>query len=661
MGPGVTFAYLVGALVVKALGARAEKVGLDAKDARPGRLALFLGVQLAASFMNPWFHEGALYPVLVVLRAGKDWSSGGLYMRIVELQSPFQAALSGVFEVVVLKAAIAAAVVGYALSLGEKKARLEHLVAAILLVGSAWSYLRNLPFAALGLSLPIAHGCAALGRRLGARREPLRWVALASLACAALITARAALADELHGNSQYVARAGLGFSDFLRYDEACDFLDRSPPAGNLFNNFGAGHFLLFKRDRKSPLPYICGNTELYPGKFLVEYHDIVSAKIPYGPIFAERNITDALLDHRVEVSRELIAAFAQDPAWRLVYADGHCVDYRKVDASTPPAVDLDAFAKSYVFKDTTEDDFPLTRALRKIGILPRREPIPIEKLHVACLLDTLGRRDQALELAKQALAERPDLPAVLYILASLEWRTNPKDAETHALEFAKLAPNDPHGFAVAGQAAQARHDYALAASYFEKALAIDPGFTVAQVNVLASYLAQEPPDLVALKRALARPGIPEDLHAFYEGHAFAIDNRPADAEKSFREACSKHPGFFVPAHWELARCLGRRGAFADERAELEQVVKALPRDGGAWLDLGVARAHAGDRRDGADALEIAATLLPRDARPLVERGLIAVDDGDRATAERCYAEANARAPHSRDVLRLQARLNEMPK
>ncbi|MEZ0229129.1 MAG: hypothetical protein ACAI25_10930, partial [Planctomycetota bacterium] len=411
MGPGVTLAYLIGQTVLRALGPRAERAGLETTNVRPGRFGLLLGVQLGASFLNPWFHEGALYPVLVLLRAGKDWKSGGLYMRIVELQSPFGASVSGVFEVVVLKLAIGAAVVGFVLSLTEKKARLEHLVAAIILVGSASSYIRNLPFAAVGLALPIAHGLAALARRLGKSADVVRWLALASLSVTSLIMTRAALADQLHGNSQYVARAGLGFSDFLRYDDAVAFLESSKPAGNIFNNFGAGHFLIFARDRKAPLPYICGNTELYPGKFLVEYHDIVNGRIPYGPLFAERNITDALLDHRVEVSRELIATFHADPEWRLVHADGHCVIYRKVDAKTPPAVDLARFAKEYKFTDTTRDEFTLTRALRAVGVLPKREPIPIEELHVACLLETLGRTDDALALARRACEERPDMPA----------------------------------------------------------------------------------------------------------------------------------------------------------------------------------------------------------------------------------------------------------
>jgi tetratricopeptide (TPR) repeat protein len=641
MGPGVTLAYLLGQAGLAALGpGAAARIGLDATNARPGRFLLLLGAQLAALLVNPSGVDGALYPLLIVFRASKDWGSGGLFMRIVELQSPFSAALSNVFEVVLLKVAIVAAALGFALSLAERRARLEHALAAIFLAGSATSYVRNLPFAAIGLSLPIAHGLAALARRFE-RRDALRSLALGAVALTALAVARASFADELHENSQYVARAGLGFSDFLRYDDAVSFLERSPPKGNIFNNFGAGHFLIFARDKESPLPYICGNTELYSDAYLVEYHDIVRGEKPFAPIFAARNITDALLDHRVEVSRDLIAAFASDPAWRLVHLDGHCVVYRKVDADTPPAVDVGAFIKSHAFDDTTRDPFVVTRALRKLGVIPELRPIPIEKLHLACLLDTIGRTGEALALAREAREERPDFPAAFYVLGSLEWRTDPRAAEKDGLEFARISSEPARGYTIAGQAALVLGDAKRAAAYFERALAVDPGFQLAQEDLLQAYLREEPPDTVALRRALASPLVTPDLKAFYEGQALNEDGRLADAEACYRKAIGAREGF-AQAHWELGRCLFRRHAVAEARDELERVVKTLPRDGGAWYDLGGIQLAAGDRRAGRDSLEIAAQLRPRDPLPFVELGKSWLAEGDRARAEQAARDALAR-------------------
>ncbi len=657
MGPGVTFAYLVAQAVGRALGSRASRLGLETTDTRPGRVALLLGLQLAVSFLNPNFHEGALYPVLVLLRAGGDWGTGGVYMRIVELQSPFSAGLATTFPVVFLELSIVAALLGFALSVAEKRARLEHAALALLLLGSASSYLRNLPFAALGLALPTAHGLAALGRRLGTSRERARLAALVATTVLALVAARASLSDQLDANAQYVARAGLRFSDFLRYDEAVAFLDSSPPKGKLFNNFGAGHFLIFARDRKPPLPYICGNTELYPRKFLVDYHDVVSGREPYGPAFARDGITDALLDHRVEVSRELIARLQEDPGWRLVHADSHCVLYRKVDETTPPPVDLALLAKSFPFVDTTRDDFALTRALRAVHLLPPREPVPLEKLHVACLLDTLGRSEDALALARAARDERPDYPPALYIVASLEWRTDAVAGEKDALVFARLYPTSPYGFAIAGQAALRQGDPRRAAHHFEKALEIAPSMELAQEMVLAAYIAEKPPDTVSLRRALAGSAVRDDLRAFYEGQAFAVDGRLDEAEKRYRDAIAIRSSF-TQAHYELARVLHNRHAFPEARDEFEKVVRAWPRDGQAWLDLGIARRDAGDVPGAKDALALAKLLRPRDPAPLVALGYLALDEHDRDGALRYAQEALGRDPRSVQAKGLFSRAQE---
>jgi tetratricopeptide (TPR) repeat protein len=658
LGPAVGAIYLIAALAGRALGPRASCLGLDASDVRPARAATFLGVQLAASFVNPFFHEGALYPILIVLRASKDWSSGGLYMRIVELQSPFTAALADVFEVKVLKLMIALAVLGAAVSLRRRRARLEHLLAAALLTATAWNYLRNVPFAALGLVLPIAQGAASLGELLAARASRrVRSGAAAAIAVVALVSGRAALANELHENASYDARAGLGFSDFLRYDEAVSFLERSPPRGNYFNNFGAGHFLIFARDRTKPLPYICGNTELYPGSFLVQYHEIVRGDVPFAPAFEKAGITDALLDHRVEVSRELILAMARDPAWRLVHLDSHCLLFRKVDAATPPAVDLAAVASRFTATDEGEDRFALTRALRAIGLLPAWRAAPLERLHMACILDTLGRPDDGLALARAAYALRPDWPPSLYVLCGLERRVDPKAAEAHALELARLLPGAPYPHVSAGLAALQCSDpgrAVRAVHHFEDALEVDPGFALAQEDLMDAYVREDPPDLVGLKRGLASPLLSDASRAYYEGQIADFEGRADRAEDAYRRAATLRPSL-TWAHYYLGKYLFRRGAFAEARAEYERVLAAVG-DGEAWYNVGMARLAAGDRPAGKAALEQAALLRPKDPQVLVALGTAALEDGDRPAARRWAEAARRLDPTSVQVRQLESDL-----
>ncbi len=635
MGPAITLTYVLAQLVLRIAGPAAERGGLETTGVRPGHFALLLFLQLGVSLVNPFFLEGALYPVLILFRTGQDWQKGGLYLKIVELQSPFSAALSNIFEVVLLKVAIVSALVAFGLSLAERRARLEHALAALLLAGSGSLYLRNVPFAAIGLAFPIAHGVAALGRRLAEKRAELaRNVALASVALSSLFLARASFADELHANAKYVARAGLGLSDFVRYDEATAFLDSARPAGNMFNSFGAGHYFIFEREDRAPLPYICGDTELYPGDFLREYHDVLFGEKPFGPILALRGITVALLDYRVEVPRELIVGFQNDPEWRLVHVDGHCVIFMKVGPDTPPAVDLGALARSFPFVDTTRDRFSVTRALRRIGVLPPLEPVPLEKLHVAYLLDTLGRTQDALVLARSARDERPDYAPTYCILAGLEWQTDPAQARKDAELFERKVPSSPYGPFLAGQSALVVGDTKTAASCFERALELDPGFATAQDELLQAYLREK--DFVKLRRAASSPLVAPDLRAFYEGQADKEDEHFADAERRFQEAISIRASF-SQAHWEYARLLFRRNAFKEAVAQFEEAARLLPRDADAWLELGLARHKLGDRPGGDDACEFASALEPKNPRALLAIGWAALDAGDRERASR-YAK-----------------------
>jgi tetratricopeptide (TPR) repeat protein len=671
LGPALALVYAAAQGVLRVLGpARARKLGLDAEGARPGRALVFLLVLSLASLVNPYFLEGALYPVLVLLRTGRDWRSAGLYMRIVEVQSPFTAALANVFEIKLLKAEIAAAVLALGVSLARKRARLEHAFAAALLAATAVSYLRNVPFAAVGLALPLAHGLGELARLLTEKRPALvasaRVAVLAGVGGLSVLAARAALADELHENAQYDARAGLGFSDFLRYDEAVAFLDASPPRGNLFNNFGAGHFLIFARGEREPLPYICGNTDLYPADpFLVEYHDVISGRGDHEAVFEKAGITDVLLDHRVEVSRELIVALVQDPRWRLVHLDSHALLFRRIPkgpaelAKLPPPVDLAKIAKEadqvFSYRDeSTEDSFLPVKLLRKGHVLPRRRPVPLERLHVASLLETLGFSDEALALARHAYDERPDFAPALFILSSLERRTDPAAGERHALELADLLPNAPYPCVSAGLAALAQDHPRDAAHDFERALERDPTDELAASNLLAAYVAEDPPDVVELKRALANPAVSAPIRAFYQGRAAELDGDAKGALSHYREALRLQPSL-VKARFLLAGCLVKARAYDEALEEYEACARAQPRDGEVRHHLALARLGVGDRAGAKRDLAEASDLRPDDPEPLLDLSRLAFEDRDydlaASSAERALRHAKGQlAIRARDLL-----------
>lgn len=654
LGPGIAFAYVLAAGAVRLLGpARAGKLGLEPDEGALGRSLRFLAVLSLASLVNPFGLEGALYPVLVLTRAGRDWSgTGGLYMRIVEIQSPFSRALSGVLEIRLLKLEIVLAGLGFLVSLARKKARLEHAVAALALLATSFSYLRNVPFAAVGLALPLAHGLGEAGRVLLEKRAALaprlRPVALGAALVLALFAARATLDDELHENAEYDARAGLGLSDFLRYDEASAYLDAHPPAGALFNNFGAGHFLIFARGDRAPLPYICGNTDLYSKDYLVEYHEVISGKPTWSQILDARHVTTVLVDHRVETSPELIVALARDPAWRLTHLDSHALIFERISppnpdgvVSSPPPVDLARVAHDpgtvFSYRDErSEDTFAPVRLLRDLQLLPRRRPVPLERLHVASLLDTLGYPAEALALARHAYTLRPDFVPALYVLSSLERRSDPAAAEKHALELAALLPGSADPLVWAGLAALAQGRSRDAAHDFEEALEREPDSETATVNLLGVHAGDE--DTVSLKRALARLSPPPVWRAFYEGEAARLSGDLATAVARYEETLAQRPDL-LKARERLAESLYKGQAYAPARDEFEACVRADPADASLRRNLALARLGAGDRAGARRAMGEAAELAREDPQPLLDLGRLALEDGDLAEAERAGERA----------------------
>src|SRR5690606_35703055 len=147
-----------------------------------------------------------------------------------------------------------------------------------------------------------------------------------------LLAARAVLADRWHTNASYDARAGLGLGAFPRHDEAVAFLEAHPPAGALFNNFGAAHFLTWARGVREPKPYISGNTDLYPRAHLRRYHELMRGDLPLAPELERLGVSDVLLDHRVEVEDRVLRELLADPRWALVHADRRALVLRRRDA-----------------------------------------------------------------------------------------------------------------------------------------------------------------------------------------------------------------------------------------------------------------------------------------------------------------------------------------
>jgi tetratricopeptide (TPR) repeat protein len=620
----------------------AQRLGPAPRGLRATAL-LLLGVSVA-SLINPYGLEAALYPFLVLLRSGQDAASAGLNYQVVELWSPFHPALAGQPEVILFKTWLVAGPLLWLFALARRKSSLEEGARMLLLCASALLYIRNLPFAAFGL-IPVT--VAGLGELWNVAKERLgRSAPSASLSATLLATvgvlflARGVAADSFHQNASYDPRPGVGLGEFTAYPEAVAFLAENPPAGKLFNNFGAGHYLIYAG--VSPRPYICGNTDLYPGTHLRRYAQVMRGERALGPILDEDGVSDVLLDHRVETPDHVIAALVTDPTWVLVHADRRAVVFRRAPATALDLVALGRRARTWEFPSEAPDAFPASRLLRALRLLPPRAPNPLHRLQVAQLLGRLGQTEIALDLARDAEVRHPKSELVLRTLATLaESAGHRTEAVSRWRALAAAAPSDPLPWVKLGLESLREGNARLARQHFEAALARDPGSLLARQNLLAAL--ELGGDAIGLRQAMQRVPLDAAKRSYYRGVSAWLE-RDWERAEEFLGLAVRHDPSLSPALSRWAEVLGNLKRWPEAEAAWSQLCALTPKDASAWRALGRVQRLQGKQEAALETWGQAARASPTELEAILLAGALRVRRGERSAAQALLDEAKRRAP-----------------
>lgn len=654
LGPCLTLGALAGvALERTALGARWFR---SPRGPAPAALALLLAAELGISFLNPAGPAAPLYPFLHL-----GQSAGEAPLPIVELLSPFDRTLSEHTEVRLFRVWLLLLPLFVAAGLRARRLPADTLAMGAGLVVVALPYVRHLALGAAGLAVLTAPGALALGGWLtrdwrGERRaRALTGLTWGGAALAGLLTL-ATLDDRFHETSDYRARAGVGLADLATYPGAAEVLDAAPPdTGGLFNTFGSGHWLLWKRGERAPRPFICGNLDLYPRAHLELYHQLLAGERDFTATCEEHGISWALLDHRVEVPPALIAALAHDPRWTLVQADAHAALFLLSDVARRVGIaplDREAFARA-AGEAAPEPGEPWpVRALRAVGVLPRRAARPLERLHLARLLLLLDRPRAALALCRGVEVEAdPDWAPALAVGAEIERRAgDPARARALLERLTAAHPAEAPPWVELGQLELRAGHPRRAAAAFGQALQRGPAPAEARLateNLLAAWEAARDP--VELRRALAaRPPRPA-LEAFYGGAAALLEAELTRAEQGFERALELDPQL-LPAWQRLGETRFLGGDLAGAEAAYLELTRRNEGDASAWRDLGVVRERRGDE-DGALAAWARAGQV--DAREVL--ALLYAARLRRARGQALEAHELAREVLRRDPSRQEAR------
>jgi tetratricopeptide (TPR) repeat protein len=580
LGPALAWAFALGDAGQRALAniaaARrrgAEHVRWDGTlDHRLFAVALAI---TAACWVNPYFHDGAMFPILLLAQIQR---SHIVSQVIGEMSSPLRLPWSQwtLDLQLSLVLALAAAVTFY---LNRRRPDLPRLLifaaglylassaqrnAAILAVWAAWAALRNLE--------EFIRDAPAPDPRLS------RW----------FIAARAALGLAWASIAWYVAsdrwavainaprETGVGVVEWNTARGAADFLQRHRPAEPWFNSIRDGGYLAWRLQNASgggPRVFVDGRLEVYGPEILAQ---AVAAVSPAAWDALEKRWGFRTAIIPVRGHEDAIRALARSDRWAAVYADHRNVIFLR-RLPEHEAIIAANTGRLGLFDPANAPDERAPAWKRAFGGTGR----PWWSLGMAETMLALGDFDKAAVYLALALERFPGRPRLIAMLAAVE-RFRGRSAEGDAL-YNTLAGLDRWRI----------HSDVLLLSFLEPAGRFQEAVPVAERVILL-----DPGDM-PMRLVLA------DLY-------FRLD-RFADALPQY-QGYIRRVGGDASVWLKLGYCAEQTGRIDDAIAAYRRSLDLDPTQAPVWSMLASLYERQGDRETAIKAYRQALQLRPDSRR-----------------------------------------------
>jgi hypothetical protein len=199
--------------------------------------------------------------------------------------------------------------------IGWSGRRLDATDAALLVIFAYISFLarRNVGLFALICAPILSRHAAALisryrwGQRPLSRGHPIvNWIILILILAAAMLKVLIPISP-----------ASLAQAEAkILPAKAADWIVANRPAGQLFNSYNWGGYLLWRLWPDYPV-YADGRTDVYPNEFLQEYLQIVTGKLDAPALFDKRGIRTVI----IEQESPLVTQLVESGRWQETYRD----------------------------------------------------------------------------------------------------------------------------------------------------------------------------------------------------------------------------------------------------------------------------------------------------------------------------------------------------
>lgn len=279
-----------------------------AANADMKRSAIVAALTMAACWVNPYFHEGATFPLLLLSEIHEGSLLG---TTILEFRSPFIADT--------WSWSLRAAALGTLLTAGTFVWNWRKTDPARLLLFAAMVYLACTALRNVGL-LGYVLTWAALGNLSDRPLPALRW----SRACHVVLTLALLAGVWWVVTNRYYRDSGLSQEfglDVLAWEtpsEATRFILDNNLKPNVFHAMADGAYLTWAAKGKFPV-YIDGRLEVYGEPFIREYLYLASGFRDWDGFAAQHDVNVAML-HREHLVR-IVEQLRRSRRWVLVHVD----------------------------------------------------------------------------------------------------------------------------------------------------------------------------------------------------------------------------------------------------------------------------------------------------------------------------------------------------
>jgi len=288
----------------------------------------YSALSAAASFLNPYFLKGVLFPFQLFTRL----NGTVLKANIAEFQSPWAMHANGFYLFtpgIALNVYKAVSVICLILLLVTFKKRKAHEI----ILGASFIYLsatavKNVPLFFIA-ALPVMGQCLkdlewGAWRKTGNFLSAKKWVPL-SLCGIIILTGLRVITSAYYISDRREDRFGAGLDEEKEPQKSVEFLIKNKLDGVILNQMNSGGWLDWQAPQKT---FIDGRTEVMGDDFFKEY---MTSFNPGGLArLAEKYKADIIFFNPFAASAWILY-LKQMPDWRLVYLDEYFAIYLRKD------------------------------------------------------------------------------------------------------------------------------------------------------------------------------------------------------------------------------------------------------------------------------------------------------------------------------------------